>query len=144
MDEVRTFLKLCVTCSLIQLKTPKGGDRRPTFYSRRFCRSVCRRTKSFRRSCNAKGDFAWGSYGGFSADSWRVLGTFSAESRQDLGEISPPLAMRCLGGPKTAPREPKGSQRVPKGATREPKGSQREPKGRPKGAQGDAKQLRKR
>ena len=128
----------------IQLKTPKGGDRRPTFYSRRFCRSVCRRTNSFRRSRNVKGNFAWGSYGGFSAGSWRVLGTFSAESRQDLGEISPPLAMRSLGGPQTAPREPRGSQRVPKGAKREPKGSQREPKGRPKGAQGEAKQLQKR
>ena len=88
------------------MKTPKGGDRRPTFYSRRFCGSVCRRTKSFRRSRNVKGNFAWGSYGGFSVGSWRVLGTFSAESRQDLGEISPPLAMRCLGGPKTAPYSP--------------------------------------
>ena len=53
-----------------------------------------------------------------------------------------PLAMRCLGGPKTAPREPRGSQRVPKGAKREPKGSQREPKGRPKGAQGEAKSIK--
>ena len=124
------------------MKTPKGGDRRPTFYSRRFCRSVCRRTKSFRRSHNVKGNFAWGSYGGFSAGSWRVLGTFSAESRQDLGEISPPLAMGSLGRPKTAPREPKGSQRVPKGTKRKPKGSQREPKGRPKGAQGEAKSIK--
>ena len=124
---------------LLELKPPKGGHRRPTFYSGRFCERVCRRTKSFRRSRNVKGNLVWGSYGGFSAGSWKILGTFSAESRQDLGEISPPLAMRCLGGPKTAPREPKGSQRVPKGAKREPKGSQREPKGRPKGAQGEAK-----
>ena len=86
---------------------PMGGHRRPTFYSRRFCRSVCRRTKSFRRSRTVKGNFVWGSYGGFSAGSWRVLGTFSAESRQDL---------------------PKGAKRKPKGAKREPKGSQREPK----------------
>ena len=78
------------------MKTPKGGDRRPTFHSRRFCRSVCGRTKSFRRSRNVKGNFAWGSYGGFSAGSWRVLGTFSAESRHDLGEISRPLTMRSL------------------------------------------------
>ena len=118
---------------------PRGEHRRPTFYSRRFCRSACRRTKSFRRSRTVKGNFAWASYGGFSAGSWRVLGTFSAESRQDLGEISPPLAMKSLGGPKTVPREPRGSQRVPKGAKREPKGSQRKPKGRPKGAQEEAK-----
>ena len=124
------------------MKTPKGGDRRPTFHSRRFCRSVCRRMKALRRSRNAKGKFEGVSYGGFSAGSLRVLGTFSAESRQDLGEISHPLAMRCLGGPKTAPREPKGSQRVPKGAKREPKGSQRKPKGRPKGAQGEAKSIK--
>ena len=125
------------------MKTPKGGDRRPTFYSRRFCRSVCRRTKSFRRSRTVKGNFAWGSYGGFSAGSWRVLGTFSAESRQDLGEISPPLAMRCLGGPKTAPREPKGSQRVPKGSPKSAKGSQkggqREPRGRQNSSKNDKK-----
>ena len=80
------------------MKAPKGGDRRPTFYSRRFCRSVCGRTKSFRRSRNVKGNFAWDSYCEFSAGSWRVLGTFSAESRQDLCEISPPLAMRSLIG----------------------------------------------
>ena len=90
-----------------------------------------------------KGNFAWGSYGGFSAGSWRVLGTFSAESRQDLGEISPPLAMRCLGGPKTAPREPKGSQRVPKGSPKSAKGSQkggqREPRGRQNSSKNDKK-----
>ena len=72
---------------LFNWSPPRGGDRRPTFYSRRFCRRVCRRTKSFWKSCIVKGNFAWGSHGGFSAGSWKVLGTFSAESRQDLGEI---------------------------------------------------------
>ena len=122
---------------LLELKPPKGEHRRPTFYSGRFCERVCRRTKSFRRTCNLKGNFACGSYGGFLAGSWQILGTFSAESRQDLGKISPKFRFRwrrkALEARKT-PRKPRGSQRMTKSTNREPKGGQREPKWRPKGA----------
>ena len=68
---VGSFLKV-VCKSKFMLLPPWGLEpgqlyssvhRRPTFYSRRFCGSVCRRTKSFRRSHNVKGNFAWGSYG---------------------------------------------------------------------------------
>ena len=126
-------------CQIYSIEDPQGGRPPPHFYFRRFCRSVYRRTQSIRRSRNVKGNFAWGSYGGFSASSWRVLGTFSAESRQNLGEISLPLAMRCLGGPKTAPREPKGSQRVPKGSPKSAKGSQKGAKREAKGSPGGGK-----
>ena len=119
---------------LFELKPPTGGHRRPTFYSRRFCERVCRRTKSFRRTCNLKGNFACGSYGGFLAGSWQILGTFSAESRQDLAKISLPLAKKSFGGP-TNSRKPRGSQRMTKSTKREPKGGQGEPKWRPKGAE---------
>ena len=99
--------------------------------------------KAFRRSRNVKGNFAWGSYGGFSAGSWRVLGTFSAEFRQDLGEILQPLAMRSLGGgkdsPKGAQRKPKGAKRRQKEAQRQPKGAKRETKGSPGGGKIDKK-----
>ena len=119
----------CAVCPrLIQLKTPKGGDRRPTLHSRRFCRSVCGRTKSFRRSRNVKGNFAWGSYGGFSAGFWRVLGTFSAESRHDLGEISPPLAMRSLIGDFEGFASRFLAQKLPKA-------SEKASRGRPNGHQ---------
>ena len=68
-----------------------------------------------------KGNFAWGSYGGFSAGSWKVLGTFLAESRQDLGKMSLPLAVRSLGSPKEA----KGCQKAPKESPKVDKGSQK-------------------
>ena len=128
------------------MKTPKGGDRRPIFHSRQFCRSVCGRTKSFRRSRNVKGNCVWGSYGGFSAGSWRVVGTFSAESRHDLGEISPPLAMRSMIGefegfasrflaqklPKAPEKASRGRSNDPRMAKRWPEEGNNRPRGPPK------------
>ena len=66
---------------------PPRGRPPPHFCSRRFCRSVCRRTKSLQKNRNVKGNFARGSYGGFSAGSRRNLGKFSAESRQVRGGV---------------------------------------------------------
>ena len=79
---------------------PQGGRPPPHFYSRRFCRSVYRRTQSIQRTRNVKGNFAWGSYGGFLAGSWRNLGGTSASSRLNLGKfLAKPR--QVLGGPKS-------------------------------------------
>ena len=105
---------------LIQFKTPKGGNRRPTFYSRRLYPSVCRRTQSIRRRRNVKGNFAWGSYGGFLAGSWRILGGTLASSRRTYK--LPKAAEQTAGG------KPKGSQDGGKAPKRVPTGVQRHPK----------------
>ena len=123
------------------IEDPQGGRPPPHFYSRRFCRSVCRRTQSIRRRRNVKGNFAWGSYGGFLAGSWRILGGTAASSRLNFGKFSAE-SRQVLGGPKNfqrlPKRQPEGSQKAPRMPKRQPEGGQkasRMPKRRGKGCQ---------
>ena len=122
------------------LRRPPRGRPPPHFYSRRFCRSVRRRTQSIRRRRNVKGNFAWGSYGGFLAGSWRLLGGTSASCRLNFAKFSAE-SRQVRGGPKSFQRLPKrqteGSQKAPRMPKRQPEGGQKAPR-MPKDAENDA------
>ena len=117
------------------IEDPQGGRPPPHFYSRRFCRSVRRRTQFIRRRSNVRGNFAWGPYGGFLAGSWRILGGTSASSRLNFGKFSAE-SRQVLGGPKNfqrlPKRQPEGGQKAPRSSKRRQKGSQKASKGPPK------------
>ena len=128
---------------------PQGGRPPPHFYSRRFCRSVCRRTQSIRRRRNVKGNFAWGSYGRFSAGSWRILGGSSASSRLNFGKFSA-KSLQVLGssrqnlGKFSADRKTsKGCQKDSLREAKRPLREAKRPPGCPKGAEKGAKRRPK-
>ena len=145
------FVFILATCVLhLSLKThsiedPQGGRPPPHFYSRRFCRSVYRRTQSIRRSRNVKGKFAWGSYGGFLAESLQTLGRNSASSRRisansrlNLGKFAAE-SRQILGGPKRFQKLAKGIQREAKRLPGCPKGLEKGAKRGPKAPQNHKK-----
>ena len=71
-----------------------------------------------------KGNFAWGSYGGFLAGSWRILGGTSASSRLNFQRL-----------PK---RQPEGGQKASRMPKRRRKGCQKSSKGNPKPPKNDS------
>lgn len=116
------------------IEDPQGGRPPPHFYSRRFCRSVCRSTQSIRRRRNVKGNFAWGLYGGFLAGSWRIVGGTSASSRQNFGKFAAE-SRQVLGGPKNFKGCGKDSLREAKRFPGWPKGAEKSAKRRPRAPQ---------
>ena len=89
-----------------------------------------------------KGNFAWGSYGGFLAGSWRILGGTSASSRLNFGKFSAE-SRQVLGGPKNfqrlPKRQPEGGQKAPRMPKRRRKGCPKASKGTPKPSKNDEK-----
>ena len=82
-----------------------------------------------------KGNFAWGSYGGFLAGSWRILGGTSASSRRNLGKFSADLkaSKGCRKDSlREAKRLPEGGRKAPRMPKRRRKGCQKGSKGTPK------------
>ena len=124
-------LILCGVPQSYSIEDPQGGRPPPHFYSRRFRRSVRRRTQFIRRGRNMKDNFAWGSDGGFSADSWRILGRTSASSRLNFGKFLAE-SRQVLGRPKNfqrlPKRQPEGSQKAPRMPKRQPEGGRKAPR----------------
>ena len=85
-----------------------------------------------------KGNFAWGSYGGFLAGSWRILGGTSASSRLNFGKFSAE-SRQVLGGPKNFKGCRKDSLREAKRLPGCPKGAEKGAKRRPKAPQNHKK-----
>ena len=124
------------------MKPPRGEHRRPTFCSRRFCCSVCRKRKSFMETpifklfllgvCTAGSRRVLGRFrqnlGGFAAGSCR----FSVNSRRIcigflliLVSAGSGLNFWSSGGPEGAQNGPRMAQKV---ATGSPRGSEKRSK----------------
>ena len=92
-----------------------------------------------------KGNFAWGSYGRFSAGSWRILGGSSASSRPNFGKFSA-KSLQVLGSSRqnlckfSADRKTsKGCQKDSLREAKRPLREAKRPPGCPKGAEKGAK-----
>ena len=96
-----------------------------------------------------KGNFAWGSYGRFSARSWRILGGSSASSRLNFGKFSA-KSLQVLGSSRqnlckfSADRKTsKGCQKDSLREANRPLREAKRPPGCPKGAEKGAKRRPK-